>query len=70
MQREIEKKIKEQENSSLWQDSSHENFGENKRTPKENFFLGIGNSQFVDPDSPLNWVASSTMATKVQATPS
>jgi hypothetical protein len=60
--------MKEQENSSLWQDSPHQNSGQNKRTPKENFFVGNGISQFVDPDSPLNWVANCTMAAKVQAT--
>jgi hypothetical protein len=37
MQREI-KEMKEQENSSLWQGSPHQNSGQNKRTPKENFF--------------------------------
>jgi hypothetical protein len=39
MQREIEE-MKEQENNSLWQDSPHKNCGENRRTPKENFFAG------------------------------
>jgi hypothetical protein len=53
MQREIEE-MKEQENSSLWQDSPHQNFGQNKRTPKENFFVGNGISRFVDPESPLS----------------
>jgi hypothetical protein len=52
MQREIEE-MKEQENSSLWHDSPHLNSGQNRRTPKENFFLGNGISQFADPDSPL-----------------
>jgi FtsZ-binding cell division protein ZapB len=37
MQREIEE-IKEQENNSLWQDSPLQNSGQNRRTPKENFF--------------------------------
>jgi seryl-tRNA synthetase len=53
MQREIEG-MKEQENNRLWQDSPHQNFGQNKRTPKENFFAGNGISQFVDPESPLS----------------
>jgi hypothetical protein len=53
MQREIEE-MKEQENNSLWQDSPHQNSGQNRRTPKENFFMGIGISQFVDPESPLS----------------
>jgi hypothetical protein len=53
MQREIDE-MEEQENSSLWQDSPHQNSGQNKRTPKENFFVGNGISQFVDPDSPLS----------------
>jgi hypothetical protein len=53
MQREIEE-MKEQENSSLWQDSPHQNPGQNRRTRKENFFMGNGISQFVDPESPLS----------------
>jgi hypothetical protein len=53
IQREIEE-MKEQENSSLWQDSPHQNSGLNRRTPKENFFTGNGISQFVDPESPLS----------------
>jgi hypothetical protein len=53
MQREIEE-MKEQENSSFWQDSPHQNSGQNKRTPKEIFFVGNGISQFVDLDSPLS----------------
>jgi FtsZ-binding cell division protein ZapB len=53
MQREIEE-MKEQENSSIWQDSPHQNSGQNKRTPKENLFVVNGISQFVDPDSPLS----------------
>jgi hypothetical protein len=53
MQREIEE-MKEQENSSLWQDSPHQNSSQNKRTPKENFFADNGISQFVDPESPLS----------------
>jgi hypothetical protein len=31
-----------------------QNSGQNKRTPKENFFVGYAISQFVDPDSPLS----------------
>jgi hypothetical protein len=65
MQREIEE-MKKQENNSLWQDSPHQNSGQNRRTLKENFFVGNGISQFVDPESPLNRVANCTMATKVQ----
>jgi hypothetical protein len=53
MQNEIEE-MKEQENSSLWQDSPHQNSGQNRRTPKENFFAGNGISQFVGPESPLS----------------
>jgi hypothetical protein len=52
-QREIEE-MKEQENSLLWHDSPHQNSGQNKRTPKGNFFVGNGISQFADPDSPLS----------------
>jgi hypothetical protein len=46
--------MKELENSSLWQDSLHQNSGPNRRTPKENFFTGKGISEFVDPESPLS----------------
>jgi hypothetical protein len=46
--------MKEQENNSMWQDSPHQNSGQNKRTPKEKFFAGNGISQFVDPESPLS----------------
>jgi hypothetical protein len=53
MQREIEE-MKEQESSLLWQDSPHQNSGQNRRTPKENFFAGNGISQFMDPESPLS----------------
>jgi hypothetical protein len=53
IQREIDE-MKEQENSSLWQESPLHNSGPNKRTPKENFFAGIGISQFVDSESPLS----------------
>jgi hypothetical protein len=41
MQRENEE-MKEQENSSLWQDSPHQNSGQNRGTPKEIFFMGNG----------------------------
>jgi hypothetical protein len=51
MQREIEE-MKEQENSSLWQDSPHQNSGRNRRTPKENFITDNGIPQFVDHESP------------------
>jgi hypothetical protein len=53
IQREI-KEMQEQENSSLWQDSRHQNSGQHRGTPKENFFAGNGISQFVDPESPLS----------------
>jgi TolA-binding protein len=53
IQREIDE-MKEQENSSLWQDSPHQNSGPTRRTPKENFFAGNGISQFVDSESPLS----------------
>jgi hypothetical protein len=53
MQREIDE-MKEQENSSLWLDSRHQNSVQNRRTLKENFFMGNGISQFADPDSPLS----------------
>jgi hypothetical protein len=46
--------MKEQENSSLWQESPLHNSGPNRRTPKENFFVGNGISQFVDSESPLS----------------
>jgi hypothetical protein len=46
--------MKEQENSSLWQDSPHQNSGQYRGTPKENFFAGNEISQFVDPESPLS----------------
>jgi hypothetical protein len=46
--------MKEQENSSLWQDSPHQNSGPTRRTPKENFFAGNGISRFVDSESPLS----------------
>jgi hypothetical protein len=53
IQREI-KEMKEQENSSLWQESPHQNYGQYRGTLKENFFAGNGISQFVDPESPLS----------------
>jgi hypothetical protein len=46
--------MKEQENSPLWQDSPHQNSSPTRRTPKENFFVGNGISQFVDSESPLS----------------
>jgi hypothetical protein len=45
--------MKEQENSSLWQESALQNFGPNRITPKGNFFVGNGISQFNDSESPL-----------------
>jgi hypothetical protein len=53
MQREIEK-MKEQDYNSLWQYSPHQNSGQNRRIPKENFFTGNEISQFVNPESPLS----------------
>jgi predicted ribosome quality control (RQC) complex YloA/Tae2 family protein len=53
IQREI-KEMQEQENSSLWQDSPHQNSGPYRGTPKENVFAGNGISQFVDSESPLS----------------
>jgi hypothetical protein len=53
IQREI-KEMQEQENSSLWQDSPHQNSGPHRGTPKENVFVVNGISQFVDPESPLS----------------
>jgi hypothetical protein len=38
----------------LWQDSPLQNSGPNRRILKENFFVGNGISQFVDPESPLS----------------
>jgi hypothetical protein len=46
--------MKEQENSSLWHDSPHQNSGQNRRTSKENFFMCNGISQFADLVSPLS----------------
>jgi hypothetical protein len=53
IQREIDE-MKEQENNSLWQESPLQNSGPNRRTPKENLFVGNGISQFVDSESPLS----------------
>jgi FtsZ-binding cell division protein ZapB len=53
IQREIDE-MKEQENSSLWQESPLQNSGPNRRTSKENFFAGNEISQFVDRESPLS----------------
>jgi hypothetical protein len=53
IQREIDE-MKEQENSSLWQNLPLQNSGPNRRTPKENFFVGNGISHFVDSESPLS----------------
>jgi hypothetical protein len=53
IQREIDE-MKEQENSSLWQESPHQNFGPAREPPKENFFAGNGISHFVDSESPLS----------------
>jgi seryl-tRNA synthetase len=53
IQREIDE-IKEQENSSLWQESPLHNSGPSRRTTKENFFVRNGISQFVDSESPLS----------------
>jgi hypothetical protein len=46
--------MKEQENSSMWQESPLQNSGPKRRTPKEKNFVGNGISQFVDPGSPLS----------------
>jgi hypothetical protein len=53
IQREIDE-MKEQENNSRWQELPLQNSGPNRRTPKENFFMGNGISQFVDFESPLS----------------
>jgi hypothetical protein len=53
IQRETDE-MKEQENSSLWQDSPHQNSRPTRRTPKENFFAGNGISHFVYSESPLS----------------
>jgi hypothetical protein len=46
--------MQEQDNSSLWKDSPHQNSGPYRGTPKENVFAGNGISQFVDLESPLS----------------
>jgi hypothetical protein len=53
IQREIDE-MKEQENTSLWQESPLQNSRPNRRTPKEKIFVGNGISQFVDSESPLS----------------
>jgi hypothetical protein len=53
IQREIDE-MKEQENSSLWQESPQQNAGPAREPPKENFFAGNGVSHFVDSESPLS----------------
>jgi hypothetical protein len=53
IQREIDE-MKEQENSSLWQESPHQNSGPARGPPKENFFAGNRISHFVDSESPLS----------------
>jgi FtsZ-binding cell division protein ZapB len=53
IQREIDE-MKEQENSSLCQESPLQNYRPNRRTTKEIFFAGNGISQFVDSESPLS----------------
>jgi hypothetical protein len=65
IQREIDE-IKEQENNSLWQDSTHQNSSQNRRTPKENFFAGNGISQFVDPESPLSTEVQTSISPEIQ----
>jgi hypothetical protein len=46
--------MREQENSSLWQESPFQNSGPRRRAPKENFFAENGILQFVDSESPLS----------------
>jgi fatty acid-binding protein DegV len=53
IQKEIDE-MKEQENSSLWQESLHQNPAPARESPKENFFAGNGVSHFVDSESPLS----------------
>jgi chromosome segregation ATPase len=53
IQREIDE-MKEQENSSLWQESPHQNSGPAREPPKDNFFAGNRISHFVDSESPLS----------------
>jgi hypothetical protein len=45
--------MKEQENSSLWQETPQQNPAPARESPKENFFAGNGVSHFVDSESPL-----------------
>jgi hypothetical protein len=75
IQREIDE-MKQQENSSLWQESPHQNSGPTRRAPKENFFVGHGISQFVDSESPLSiglqtasWPPKYKPVSKFQAIP-
>jgi hypothetical protein len=53
IQREIDE-MKEQENSSLWQESPHQNSGPAREPPKDNFFAGNEISHFMDSESPLS----------------
>jgi hypothetical protein len=53
IEREINE-MKEQENSSLWQESPHQNSRPARGPPKENFFAGNKISHFVDSESPLS----------------
>jgi chromosome segregation ATPase len=46
--------MKEQENSSLWQESPHQDSGPARGPLKENFFTGNRISRFVDSESPLS----------------
>jgi hypothetical protein len=51
IQREIDE-MKDQENSSLWQETPQQNPARARESPKENFFAGNGVSHFVDSESP------------------
>jgi hypothetical protein len=51
IKREIDE-MKEQENSSLWQESPHHNSGPARGHPKEKFFAGNRISHFIDSESP------------------
>jgi seryl-tRNA synthetase len=53
MQKEIDE-MKEQENSSLWQESLRQNPAPARESPKENFFAGKRVSHFMDSESPLS----------------
>jgi hypothetical protein len=53
IQKEIDE-MKEQQNSSLWQESPRRNPAPARESPKENFFAGNGVSHFVDSESPLS----------------